>query len=37
MKKPYNSRARIVLDIAIQAAFWAVILAAFWFLYTLMP
>jgi len=37
MKKPYNSRARIVLDIAIQAVFWAIILGTFWFLYTLMP
>jgi len=37
MKKPYNSRARIVLDIAIQAVFWAIILGTFWFLYTLTP
>jgi len=37
MKKPYHSKARIVLDIAIQAVFWAVILATFWLLYTLMP
>lgn len=37
MKKPYNSRARVVLDIAIQAAFWALILGGFWFLSFLMP
>ena len=37
MKRPYNSKARIVLDIAIQVLFWAIILAAFWVLYALMP
>jgi hypothetical protein len=37
MKKPYNSRARIVLDIAIQVLFWALILGAFWFLSLLIP
>lgn len=37
MKKPYNSRARIVLDIAIQVLFWSFILGAFWFLSILMP
>jgi len=37
MKRPYNSKARIVLDIAIQVLFWAIILAAFWLLFNLMP
>ena len=37
MKRPYNSKARIVLDIAIQVLFWAFLLAAFWVLYALMP
>lgn len=37
MKRPYNSRARIVLDIAIQVLFWAIILGTFWVLYALMP
>lgn len=37
MKRPYNSKARIVLDIAIQIIFWAVILGTFWFLWNLMP
>lgn len=37
MKRPYNSKARIVLDIAIQSVLWAVILGAFWLLWNLMP
>jgi len=37
MKKPYNSKARIVLDIAIQVMFWSVILGTFWLLFNLMP
>lgn len=32
MKKPYNSKARIVLDIAIQVLFYASLIAGFWFL-----
>ena len=37
MKKPYNSRARIVLDIAIQVLFYAVLLGGFWLLSFLIP
>jgi hypothetical protein len=37
MKRPYNSKARIVLDIAIQVMFWAIILGTFWLLFNLMP
>ena len=33
MKKPYNSRARIVLDIAVQTLFYAILALAFWFLF----
>lgn len=36
-RPPYNSKARIVLDIAIQAVLWAVILGTFWLLWNLMP
>lgn len=37
MKKPYNSRARIVLDIAIQSLFYAFLAFVFWLLFNLMP
>ena len=37
MKRPYNSKARIVLDIAIQVLFWSVILGTFWVLWNFMP
>ncbi len=37
MKKPYNSRARIVLDIAIQSLFYAILALTFWFLFNVMP
>ena len=37
MKRPYNSRARIVLDIAIQVLFYAALLAGFWLLSFLIP
>jgi len=37
MKKPYNSRARIVLDIAVQTLFYAILALAFWFLFNVMP
>jgi hypothetical protein len=35
--KPYNSRARIVLDIAIQVLFYAALLGGFWLLSFLIP
>ena len=37
MKKPYNSRARIVLDIAMQVLFYLALLAGFWLITFLMP
>jgi hypothetical protein len=37
MKKPYNSKARIVLDIAIQVLFYAIVLGTFWLLWNFMP
>ena len=37
MKKPYNTRARIVLDIAIQTLFYAFLALTFWLLLNLMP
>jgi hypothetical protein len=37
MKKPYNSKARVILDIAIQVAFYAFILGTFWLFWNLMP
>jgi hypothetical protein len=37
MKKPYNSKARIVLDIAIQVLFYATLIAGFWILSFLIP
>jgi len=37
MKKPYNSRARIVLDIAIQVLFYAALLGGFWLLVFFIP
>ena len=37
MKRPYNSRARIVLDIALQTLFYAVVLGVFWLLSCMMP
>ena len=30
MKKPYNSKARIVLDIAMQVLFYASLIGALW-------
>lgn len=35
--KPYNSKARIVLDIALQVLFYAAILAGFWLLMFFIP
>ena len=35
--KPYNSRARIVLDIALQTLFYAIVLVVFWLLSCMMP
>ena len=32
MKKPYNSRARVILDIAIQVLFYALLFGGFWLL-----
>ena len=37
MKKPYNSKARVVLDIAIQVLFYATLLVGFWLLSFLIP
>jgi len=37
MKRPYNSRFRIVLDIAMQVLFYAALLAGFWLLSFMMP
>jgi hypothetical protein len=37
MKKPYNSRARIVLDIAMQVLFYASLIGALWLLSFLIP
>lgn len=37
MKRPYNSKARIVLDIAIQVVFYAFLLGVFWLFFNLMP
>jgi hypothetical protein len=37
MKKPYNTRARIVLDIAIQVLFYAALLGGFWLLLFFIP
>ena len=37
MKKPYNTKARIVLDIAIQVLFYAFLLGCFWLLFCLIP
>jgi hypothetical protein len=37
MKRPYNSRARIVLDIAMQVLFYLTLLAGFWLITFLMP
>ena len=37
MKRPYNSRARIVLDIAMQVLFYASLIGAFWLISFLMP
>jgi hypothetical protein len=35
--KPYNSRARIILDIAMQVLFYAILLAGFWLLMFFIP
>jgi hypothetical protein len=37
MKRPYNSRARIVLDIAMQVLFYASLIAGLWLLSFLIP
>jgi hypothetical protein len=37
MKRPYNSRARIILDVAFQVLFYAALLAGFWLLSFLIP
>jgi hypothetical protein len=37
MKKPYNSKARIVLDIAMQVLFYASLIGALWIISFLMP
>ena len=37
MKKPYNSRARIVLDITMQVLFYASLIGALWLISFLMP
>ena len=35
--KPYNTKARIVLDIAIQVLFYASLLGGFWLLLFFIP
>jgi len=37
MKKPYNSRRRIILDVVLQVLFYAMLLAGFWLITFLMP
>jgi hypothetical protein len=37
MKKPYNSRARIILDVVLQVLFYLTLLAGFWLITFLMP
>ena len=37
MKRPYNSRRRIVLDIALQVLFYASLIAGLWLISFLMP
>jgi hypothetical protein len=37
MKNPYNTKARIVLDICIQIVFYTLIGAAFWIFSFLIP
>ena len=37
MKRPYNSRTRIALDIAMQVLFYLTLLAGFWLITFLMP
>jgi hypothetical protein len=37
MKKPYNSRRRIILDVVLQVLFYATLLAGFWLITFLMP
>jgi len=37
MKRPYNSRARIILDVVLQVLFYAALLAGFWLLSFMMP
>lgn len=37
MKKPYNSRRRIILDVVLQVLFYLILLAGFWLITFLMP
>jgi hypothetical protein len=37
MKKPYNSRRRIILDVVLQVLFYLTLLAGFWLITFLMP
>jgi hypothetical protein len=37
MKKPYNSRRRIILDVVLQVLFYASLIAGFWLITFLMP
>lgn len=37
MKKPYNSRLRIALDITMQVLFYASLIGALWLITFLMP
>jgi hypothetical protein len=37
MKNPYNTKARIILDIAIQVLFYAALLGGFWLLLFFIP
>lgn len=37
MKRPYNSRRRIILDVVLQVLFYLTLLAGFWLITFLMP
>jgi hypothetical protein len=37
MKKSYNTRARILLDICIQVIFYLILIAGFWAISFLIP
>ena len=37
MKRPYNSRRRIILDVVLQVLFYLTLLSGFWLITFLMP